>query len=185
MIDDTEKQANRIADEIASFIGELAIEGERSAVVLGAARLDLGLERLLKRIMQHHPGGTDNLFDPERPLSSFSTKIALSFRLGLINSAFEHGLQMIRKIRNDFAHSIDKVSLSKSPHKDRVMELSKIAKKNKLWRRLHDNLSRAIKSDLLSQFCTAMAVLIANLEIAELLSVPSEPRFKCRMDWGQ
>lgn len=43
--------------EMSNFVLSLAAEGDRSAVILGAARLDVGLERLLKQVMLHHPGG--------------------------------------------------------------------------------------------------------------------------------
>ena len=62
------ERTNRISSEISTFLTDLAQEGERSAVVLGAARLDVGLEKLLKGLMHHHPDGNDNLFDPDRPL---------------------------------------------------------------------------------------------------------------------
>jgi hypothetical protein len=82
MPEDTNYATDR-AKAVATFITELADEGERSAVVLGAARADTAVEELLLRCMQPHPGGADNLFDPDRPLGSFSAKIALSFRLEL------------------------------------------------------------------------------------------------------
>jgi hypothetical protein len=67
---DTEQLARNIGDEITTFIAGLADEGQRSAVVLGAARCDVALERLLKKGTMHHPDGADNLFDPDRPLGA-------------------------------------------------------------------------------------------------------------------
>jgi hypothetical protein len=52
---DTEQLARNIGDEITTFIAGLADEGQRSAVVLGAARCDVALERLLKKVTMHHP----------------------------------------------------------------------------------------------------------------------------------
>jgi hypothetical protein len=63
----TLEQRQAFSQELSDFVVGLAEEGERSAVVLGAVRLDVALERLLTQVTRHHPGGADNLFDPERP----------------------------------------------------------------------------------------------------------------------
>src|ERR1700727_2523834 len=102
----------RIGSEIGSLIGGLVLEGERALVVVGAARLDVALEELLKKVLRHHPGGSDNLFDPDRPLGTFSSKISLCYRMGLLDHDFERALNLVRKIRNDFAHSLGSPSLS-------------------------------------------------------------------------
>ena len=73
------------AKNIGRFLAQLAAEGERSAVVLGASRADTALDELLKKCLRPNPGGHDNLFDPDRPLGTFSEKIPLAFRLGLID----------------------------------------------------------------------------------------------------
>jgi hypothetical protein len=68
----------RIASEIVDFISGLANEGERILVIGGAARLDVALEKLLKAVLepQPNPKGSDNLFDPDRPLGRFPLKSA-------------------------------------------------------------------------------------------------------------
>src|SRR5439155_15512980 len=116
--------------QIGQLMYDLAQEGQRATVIVGAARLDIGLERLLKHVTAHHPGGSDNLFDPDRPLGTYSVKIALCYRLGLIDRDVEHALQLIRKIRNDFAHSITTANLSESAYRSRVLELEREAKKD-------------------------------------------------------
>ncbi len=89
--------------------------------------------------MSHHPGGQDNLFDPDRPLGTFSAKINLAYRLGLISDDIEHAMQMIRRIRNEFAHSVEKASLSDGSHKSRVVELARAMSKADSW----DNMRRS------------------------------------------
>ena len=118
-----EKRFAEQVHDINNFVFELAEESDRSAVILGATRLDNALERLLKNSMHHYPDGKDNLFDPDRPLSSFSAKIALAYRLGLIDRNIEHALQMLRRIRNDFAHSLEKASISDGSQQNRVREM--------------------------------------------------------------
>ena len=156
--------ADAAVEEAVEFVLGLAEESDRSAVILGAARLDLALERLLKQVMHHHPGGNDNLFDPDRPLGSFSAKIALSYRLGLIDHDLEHSLQITRRLRNDFAHSADKAYLADSPHEDRVRELTKDLQRSDTWEEAHPAFIEKTDSKPLADFCTAMTVLIRSLE---------------------
>lgn len=111
--------------DVFSFLGSLIRESERAAVVLAAARIDVDLERILKHVLHRHPGGTDSLFDSDRALGTFSAKIALAHRLGLIDEDFEHSLQMLRRIRNDFAHQLESESLSSTRQKPRLNELIK------------------------------------------------------------
>ncbi len=47
------------------------------------------------------------LFDGYGPLSAFSAKIDLSYALSILDRTSYNDLTVVRKIRNDFAHSID------------------------------------------------------------------------------
>jgi hypothetical protein len=169
------------AEDVARFIRDLAAEGERSAVVLGASRADTVLEELLTVAMRPHPGNNDNLFDPDRPLGTFSARISLAFRLGLIDSACEHALQMLRKIRNDFAHSVSRTSLNESHHKSRVTELVREAKKDASG---YDMMFGCFEktSGTLRAFCTAVSVIISQLEHAAVQAKQIQPPFVVRLD---
>jgi hypothetical protein len=61
-----DKAAVAVGQEITRLVVGLVLEGQRALVIAGAARLDLALENVLKHSMRHHPGGSDNLFDPDR-----------------------------------------------------------------------------------------------------------------------
>ncbi len=73
--------------EITEFVATLATEGERVAVIISAARIDFVLESLLKGLMVPNTAASDPLFDSDRPLGTFSAKIALAYiRCGLSTS---------------------------------------------------------------------------------------------------
>ena len=133
--------------------------------------------------MSHHPGGSDNLFDPDRPLGTFSAKIALAYRLNLIDRDFEHALQMVRKIRNDFAHSVSKASLSESRHKSRVEELAKETKR--AGKGFHSDIHELVAPDTgskeLGEFCAAVAVLLVCIEMAQEQNEPFKPAEVARL----
>jgi len=105
------------------FIDEFKEESDRAAVILGAAKLDLYLYQILIKVLLPNPSGQDDLFDGDGPLSTFSAKIHLSYRMGLIDAGLAHSLHMIRKIRNAFAHEVTGCKLDSGSHRDRVKEL--------------------------------------------------------------
>lgn len=117
-----QKQIDVLTD-MFRLVKSLTDESERASVILAGARLDVDLERLLKHILHHHPGGTDPMFDGDRLLGTFSAKIAMAYRLGAISSDLEHALQLTRKIRNDFAHQLEGERLSTPRQKARLAEL--------------------------------------------------------------
>jgi hypothetical protein len=171
-----DKQAREIAAEIGDLVKGLAKEGERAAVVVGAARLDLALEHLLKKAMHPHPGGSDNLFDQERPLGTFFSKIALAYRLGLIDKDVEQALQLVRKIRNNFAHSVGAASLSESAHSSRLLELSNHCRAAELYGKLADHPEITTPSKGLTSFSCSLAVLLICIEVAALgATTPNVP----------
>ena len=84
----------------------------RSFALVAASMLD----ELVKQLLVAHllpPTGRDSLFGgPHAPLGSFSARIDLSHRIGLISPRLARDLHLIRRIRNDFAHSFDDLSFS-------------------------------------------------------------------------
>jgi hypothetical protein len=109
---------------LEDFLDEFDKETDRAAVVLGAARLDNILYRLLKKALLPSANNRDELLEGEgAPVSTFSARIQLAYRLGLFDAQTAHLLHLIRKIRNDFAHETSSSSLESGPSADRVREL--------------------------------------------------------------
>ena len=48
----------------------------------------------------------DRLFGQYKPLSSFSAKIEIALAIGVIDKRIHANLNLIRLIRNDFAHEV-------------------------------------------------------------------------------
>jgi hypothetical protein len=122
-----ETESNKKKPDLSSFnkfIDEFGKETDRAAVVLGAAKLDLLLYQIIELFLLPAPGGRDELLDTDGPLGTFSSKIHIAYRLGLIDTEFSRTLHRIRKIRNSFAHEVDGCSLESGTHRDRVRELS-------------------------------------------------------------
>ncbi len=108
------------------FMNEFAKESDRAAVVLGAAKLDLQLYQLLQKVLLPNTSGRDELLDGNSGLSTFSSRINICYRIGVIDAEFARALHQIRKIRNSFAHEISGSELDSGSNKDRIRELTSV-----------------------------------------------------------
>lgn len=64
------------------------------------------LELILKSFLVEDEKNDEQVFEGNGPLSTFSSKIKLTYRLGLISREEARTLDQIRNIRNRFAHSL-------------------------------------------------------------------------------
>lgn len=98
---------------LATLAPTLRGESERGCVLVGAAFLEEVLEAMLRaRLVE---GTADPLFEYPQALSSFSAKITLCFAVGAVNADERHDLDVIRDLRNEFAHT----HLPAAPFRDR------------------------------------------------------------------
>lgn len=103
---------------------EFRKESDRAAVVLTASIMDELLRTVLAARLVPVTSSSDELFDgANAPLGTFSSRIEMSYRLGLISVKFARDLHLIRKIRNDFAHNIHGCSFEDVKVRARVTEL--------------------------------------------------------------
>lgn len=89
-----------------------------------ASLIDECLTALLKGYLVPIAQSQDSMFDSATaPLSTFSAKIDISHRIGLISAKFCRDLHLIRKIRNSFAHDIYGCSFENGSVRSRVDEV--------------------------------------------------------------
>lgn len=106
-IEDWSKNIDILYDELENS------SSSRSCVIVAAAYLDMVLRDLLVFYLSppHNKDEDNTLFSGLGPLSTFSSRILLSSRLGLISDYEFRALQVVRKIRNNFAHNLSEDSL--------------------------------------------------------------------------
>jgi DNA-binding MltR family transcriptional regulator len=102
--------ANVAIDEgTLSYFRSLFKESDRGAVLISATRLEEKLELLHRAYITQKVADPkkvlEELFRPYAPLSSFSAKIQLAYAYGLIDADDYADLSIIRRIRNDAAHT--------------------------------------------------------------------------------
>ncbi len=120
---DSEKKLHTAPEYFQHFMEQFQEETDRAAVILGAAKLDSLLYDLLVRVLRPSTSGADDLLDGEAPLSTFSAKIRICYRLNVVDDEFARALHLVRRIRNDFAHETSAKSLNEGGHRDRVKAL--------------------------------------------------------------
>ncbi|MDP3830347.1 MAG: hypothetical protein Q8Q47_03695, partial [Ignavibacteriaceae bacterium] len=106
------KKENKTEKDIFyEFVNEFIAESDRAAVILGTAKLDFLLYQILTKYFIPVAGSSDDLLEGDSPLTTFSSKINICYRLGIIDTQFARTLHLIRKIRNSFAHEISGCNL--------------------------------------------------------------------------
>ncbi len=124
------------ADHFADFMKEFLMESDRAAVVLGACKIDMLLAETLSKFLLPTKGPTDDLLGGDGPLSTFSARIKMCNRLGIIDDNFARLLNVFRRLRNEFAHHVGSSSLSEEPARDRVRALAQPFLKHEHFRKL-------------------------------------------------
>lgn len=154
-----------IVQKVVKMGWSLSSESERAAVILAAAHLDAALEDLLRRLLAPHPGGVDPMFEGDRMLGTFSAKIGFAFRLGAIDGDFEHAIQIVRRIRNDFAHQLDQETLSTDRQRGRLLLLTRWAETSILYNQIKtpQNLSGKSKEQMQFVACVVCMTVLLNL----------------------
>jgi len=113
--------------DVAGFLKEfLREESDRAVAILGAVFLDGHLTQLVASFLVDDSTIVDKLL--EGPLGTFASRISAAYCMGLITEHEHHDLQIIRAIRNKFAHELHGLSFSNTWVQDRCAAL-RLAKK--------------------------------------------------------
>jgi DNA-binding MltR family transcriptional regulator len=174
-----------VAKEIIDFLARLADESERAAVVMGVALVDESLEDALVKLLLPAKTNPDELFAPDRPVGSFGARIRLAYRLGLVDDEFCSVLSMLRRIRNDFAHSAETKTLKDQEHFNRVCQMKSYASTTGIWETLVEATRPFISSEILLDFIAAIAVMVTCLKYLkgnlERIQLNNQASFKWNM----
>lgn len=105
---------------------EFEKESDRAAVILTVSLIDEALHSLLKAYLVPVNSSSDEMFEgANAPIGTFSAKINMAYRLGLISTKFTRDVHLLRKIRNSFAHDLYGCDFKNGSVKSRIVELNK------------------------------------------------------------
>jgi DNA-binding MltR family transcriptional regulator len=113
----TTRQFDELVDEI------LDERNDRSLIILCSSIIDEQLYSILYTYLKK-PNKDDDLLKGDNPLSTFSSRIKMVYRIGIIDNSLREILDNVRKIRNLSAHSVE-LNITKSPIKEHIFTLKK------------------------------------------------------------
>ena len=154
---------NNLVGDFRAFVEEFKNESDRAIVVITAARLDYLLYCILQKYLVPNTSKTDDFFENQGPGATFSNKIMLAYRLGLIGKDMVSSLNLVRQVRNDFAHETSGCSLDKGSHKDRVRALIAPYKKLSLYQQFQKNITKISSSHSRADYMAILGFLIIRL----------------------
>lgn len=121
-----QQPTSTVAERSDLFVKHFTKESDRAAVIVTSVMFENALKSLLLQYFLPNPSSSDELFDGSNaPLASFSARIAIAHRAGLISARFARNLNLMRKIRNEFAHNLDGCDFQEARIKDQVLALYK------------------------------------------------------------
>ena len=114
----------QMADRIQEMMNALKLESDRGGVVLASAWVEDSLTTLILAafIKEAEKKATD-LVKPSGALGDFGAKIELAYQLGFLRTSTYQGLNILRRLRNDFAHLKNTLNFETPEVKGRVIEL--------------------------------------------------------------
>jgi len=100
-------------DYFEALSAAIKAESDRGLVILAAAWIDSLLEiKFRKEFAKGSAKARESLFAAGGAFSSFSAKLNAAFCAGWIDSDVYHDANIIRKLRNDFAHKLKPAPLT-------------------------------------------------------------------------
>ncbi|HTB08139.1 MAG TPA: MltR family transcriptional regulator [Bacteroidia bacterium] len=161
-----EKDSLSYRSSFEYILEEFHKESDRAAVILVSAMIEEKLTVLIKSFLIANPAADDDLFErANAPISTFSSKIDMAFRLGLISSKYSRDLHLIRKIRNSFAHNIHSCNFENGNIKDRIKELSNRCSIMKFYEYLLEDKHPNVKSGTGGIFLFVTSIMIFQLDV--------------------
>jgi DNA-binding MltR family transcriptional regulator len=141
---------------------EMGKESDRSAAVLIVAEIEKSISALLEAFF------LPPLKNSPRLLGTFSARIEAVYRLGFIPPEFRHDLNILRDIRNDFAHGGAGIKFSSDKIKSlcRNLLLAESVRQEKL-EASKGKLGQKFIDDSRSRFMLTTTMLMAHLTLLQ------------------
>lgn len=94
-------------ETFSKFLKEFQDESDRGAAIIAGSMLDDKLKTVLSDFFIETRQTKELLEGASSPLSTFNTRLNLAYCLGLISDIEYEDCNIIRRIRNDFAHKFE------------------------------------------------------------------------------
>jgi DNA-binding MltR family transcriptional regulator len=157
---------NVSAHEIHSLLLDM---DDRSTVIMAASLLDDLLAVAIIHKFKRWPSNTqaDELFTGYGPLSTLSAKASLAGLLGLMGPDMRHDMALVRKIRNNFAHTYTPLSFESK-------KIAAICKSLKLQTKLADDLEHHVGTGAKGRFIRSVLKISILLMFTSMLATEEQ-----------
>jgi hypothetical protein len=129
--------AKKIADLFDDFTEDFLREStSRTIIIVGSSKIDDSLAIIISKLLfpkLAKQSDQDELLEGDSPLATFSSRIKIVYRLGLIDVSFYKVLEKIRKIRNIGAHQLS-FNIMLSPLREHVYSLINLVNHRKSFK---------------------------------------------------
>ncbi len=126
-------EINLLINQFPLLLKDLEIESDRGVVLVIAAMVENELNEHIGLRLQPKAENQDELLQnsASNPISTFSAKINLAYRIGLLTKSERLIYHQLRKIRNRCAHDIDSQDFNQDHFKDRMKNI--IEQSHVIW----------------------------------------------------
>jgi DNA-binding MltR family transcriptional regulator len=118
-IKEFEAEINRVN----RVLREIFKESGRAAALVVAAEIDRIVLKILESFLLPASAESSPFLERTGPIEALAVRIELLFRIGLIPPAMHHDLQLMRRIRNEFAHGPTGLDFNQSRVKKWALQL--------------------------------------------------------------
>jgi DNA-binding MltR family transcriptional regulator len=108
--------------QFTAFTGALSDESDRACALMACAFLDESFRNWFESIFVEAKE-VEQLFDSNGPLCTFSSRIKVAFALGLLCEQHVRDLNLMRRIRNEFAHNASPLTFDEPSIANKCREL--------------------------------------------------------------
>ena len=130
----------RVAERFEALFDSLQAESDRGCVLVVSTLVEKELEEHISLYLLPKIGKDDELMgrSASQPISGFSAKINLAYRLGLIPAHERAMYHQLRDLRNACAHHIDRQDFAANHFKDRTRNI--INQSSAVWKAMLETL---------------------------------------------
>ena len=111
--------------DFKDILHEIETDGVRGATLSAAALIDEFIKTAIRsKLIELSADEDKRLFHGQGPISSFSSRIMIGFALGIFGPTTRKDLNVIRDIRNRFAHTLEDIDFDTPAIADRIRNLN-------------------------------------------------------------
>jgi DNA-binding MltR family transcriptional regulator len=119
----SEEEKNRI-EAAKKLVDLLDKESDRGCCLLAVSFLDNEVKLLLENKLVGSEKQKKEIFGLNGALGTFSSRVNLSYSIGLISRQISDDINIIRKIRNDFGHNYNYLDFETDEIKNKILGLN-------------------------------------------------------------